>query len=409
MSDGKSGVVKTVVTEEAITTDHKTYVKVAPDQECIEPLIPKEGPKEGGEPRVYFLDVILEKGSIYNPKGRPGIYGNRITIGYGVRVKGPVVGRNDVEISSGAGVLGPGIILGNVYSIGDVYISPPRKRLSDYKDGPIIIIGDVVGKNVEIRGDAIIKGSIVAEKDITIEGGSNTVIEGFVYSKTGGVHITRASCAGIIAGNYPDEEGKIGVGVKIGEKVTVYHPIIWVKNGDPENGIVFESGYVRVLRKPCFECYRNGFKSILNCPKYISGECKQFLYISGDDVLKNDAGIFASDSWRVVEEDMEHYQILGLYWESLLYSRKNEEDYMTIFEKDSYGHYMKSDDLQMKIEQKIEQKVFANPEAAKAYAAMEGKYRYMEKEMEENTKRAKMMLEYKQKVREFVEKGFKEE
>ena len=411
MADGKEGKVGTTITEGAITTDKKTYVKVAPDQECIKPLIPEEGPKEGAEPKVYFLNVIIEKGAIYNPNGRPGIYGNRISIGYGARIKGPIMGREDVTIDSGIGNLGPGIILGSIYSRERVQIRPAKKRMEDYKEGAVTIIGDIVAKSIKIEGRAIVKGHVVAEKDINIKG-ENVLIEGFIFSKTGKINLSGVSCGGIIAGNYPNENGEIGIGVNIGKKVSIFHPIIWIKNGNPEDAVKID-GYVRILRKPCFDCYRSGLKGITNCKKYINGECKNFLYITKEDAIPFENGTLVTDTWRIAREEQADFDILGLNWLATFYSRKNESDYLDIFEKDSYGHYLTADSFQTKIEQKIEQKVFANPQAAAAYAEMEGTYRYKEKEvevkykfkekqMEEDTKRAEMMLEHQRKVREQI-------
>ncbi len=85
----KDSKVKSQVTQDKIETDEETFVKVAPDQTCTQPLIPTKEPTK----EVDF-DVTLEKGVIYNPEERVGIYGKTVEIGYGCRINGSVYGRD---------------------------------------------------------------------------------------------------------------------------------------------------------------------------------------------------------------------------------------------------------------------------------------------------------------------------
>ncbi len=186
--------VKSILVGKKIETDYLSQATVKADQYCDTPLIPFKNPI-----RQLNWKVMIEKGAVYNPPGREGIYARSIKVGYGSLVNSSIFGRDSVQLEHGCCEHGEGLINGSVTSKGTIIIDKPKAKMDDHKTGNVIIVGDLIGKSIIIRGNTIIWGNVISERDVTIKG--NNSIFGIVYSKFGHVNIENSSVFTAIAGN----------------------------------------------------------------------------------------------------------------------------------------------------------------------------------------------------------------
>ncbi len=353
--------VKAQVTTKAIETDHLRYFKVAPDQVCDESIIPTKEPT-----RQMDWTVSIGKGAVYNPKIATGIYANVIEIGYGARINGSVYGRSKITIDTGASRIGQTFIYGDVSSPGDIIISAPNKKMRDYKEGSVVVTGNIIGKTIEITSAASIKGNVMAEKDIAIS--ARCTVHGFIYSKNGTVSLEGVSAYGIIAGNKqkPQTEGygereaePPATGVSIGRGVSLLVPLIWVKNnmrGIPS--ITFKEA-IRVIDSECADCTINeGREGAMRCAEHLQGTCDKYMVLDDNDIMEYLNGTIASNAWRTCREPESDLEMIAKSIDNTLRQMKNEKEILKTFMADEYGHFMTVGDMASKVEQKISQTIY---------------------------------------------------
>ena len=186
--------VKSILVGKKIESDYISQATVKADQYCDTPLIPLKNPS-----RQLNWKVIIEKGAVYNPPSREGIYARSIKVGYGSLINSSIFGRNSVHLEHGCCEHGGGLINGSVTSKGAIIIDKPKAKLDDFSPGNLIIVGDLIGKSIEIRGNTVIWGNVISEGDVTIK--DRNSIFGIAYSKYGHVNIENSSLFTAIAGN----------------------------------------------------------------------------------------------------------------------------------------------------------------------------------------------------------------
>lgn len=351
----KDSKVKSQVTQDKIETDEETFIKVAPDQTCTQPLIPTKDPTK----EVDF-DVTLEKGVIYNPEERVGIYGKTVEIGYGCRINGSIYGRDKVDLSSGAiEDFGGGMVYGNISSLGDVIIEEPDKKMDDYGEGVVNVVGDVAGKNVKINSPTIVKGNILSKQDIEIN--AETIVQGNIYSKRGKVSVAHTVANSIIAGNYrtesEEEEGGVderSFGIDLKWDVSILTPLIWLKNKRKDNDVHIERP-VRIVGPPCWNCEKA--ESVLKCMYFSGDDCEKYQRLTSKDKLKRKNGVILSNAWRRVHELPEVFSHSLDTLGGAIDERKNEKKYEDLFKADEYGEYATLEDMATNVEQSIEKTV----------------------------------------------------
>ncbi len=186
--------VRSILVGKKIESDYLSQATVKADQYCDTPLIPLKNPS-----RQLNWKVIIEKGAVYNPPSREGIYARSIKVGYGSLVNSSIFGRDSVHLEHGCCEHGGGLINGSITSKGAIIIDGPKAKLDDFSAGNLIIVGDLIGKSIEIRGNTVIWGNVISEGDVTIKG-RNSVF-GIAYSKYGHINIENSSLFTAIAGN----------------------------------------------------------------------------------------------------------------------------------------------------------------------------------------------------------------
>ncbi len=191
--DAKEKSIKSTVTGKIVETDHLTYARVNSDQFCDTPLVPMKHPT-----KQMNWDITLGKAVVYNPPKRCGIFGNTIYCGYGSKINGGLYGRSEVVLESGRSEkLGDGLIYGSVASNGTVTVKSPSR--SQYLEGEIMIVGDIVAKRVNIDAPVKILGNIIAQGPIDMNAPS--IVHGVIYSKTDRIVVQKTTAAALIAGN----------------------------------------------------------------------------------------------------------------------------------------------------------------------------------------------------------------
>ena len=317
--------IKSQITTDAIETDNLTYVKVAPYQTCKLPLIPLKNPSKQIE-----WSVNIGTGAIYNPDRKIGIYGHNIKVGYGSRLNGNIHARDCINLEAGCCEKGPTFILGSVSSMNNIFIKKPRNKLDDYSDGSVIINGNVYCKNIEILAPVIIRGNLIAEKNIVIK--NNAIISGVIYSKKGKVLIKNATAYSIVVGNSQDpsrildNDSRIKgmkYGLEISGDVELLYPFVWIKN---------DTNPIKISR-----------------PIRVKSEKDQSILLDEQDILEYRGGILLSRNWRSTLEPSALYDFINTILDHDLISQKNYETYERLFEVDEDYGYVKIDDTGTKI------------------------------------------------------------
>jgi hypothetical protein len=159
------------ITSDKVETDNRTFATVQADQTCEEPLVPRENAF-----RQLDWRVTVEKGAIYKPQERVGIYAQEVDCKYGVQVDGDVFGRGEVSLEYGgashAAVADEGEdppkigtrILGSVVSEGSVEVVGPEARMDDWTERPVVVYGDMLAEHVQIQRPTVVYGNVVAEQ-----------------------------------------------------------------------------------------------------------------------------------------------------------------------------------------------------------------------------------------------------
>jgi hypothetical protein len=338
---------KTQIVTSKVETDDLTYAKVTADQVCKVPLIPAKSPT-----KQLKWAVTIEKGAIYNPEKRTGIYAETVRIGYSARINSSVYARRLLELEYGAGAKGYGMVLGSVTSSGDVQIIEPRIKMGDFTPKPIIIYGPVIGRRVSIRGQAIIMGPVIGYEKVTIDG--RVVVHGIVQSVRGGVQANGLFCHGIVAGNQPVKTAKGSVekpmGIKLGDKVSVLHPIIWLKS---EDGGISMAAPVRIISRVCLNCPPT---NLLVCNQFQTKACMrkdQVRSLTQADIMRFSGGLLVNDAWRARSFDAESARAVIERNLDYLAAAKDFNSLWNAFKEDELQGYMTTEDLAPKITQEI--------------------------------------------------------
>jgi hypothetical protein len=378
--DDMSPEYKTIMTQDKIETDDLSFARVLPDQTCIIPLIPMKNPT-----RQLNWDVNIGKGAVYNPEKPCGVYGRRVKIGYGARINGSVFGLESVELESGLGRLGRGLINGTVASLGDISIREPAKRMEDFKRGGITVVGDIVGTNIRIDSPLVVQGNVVASGSIRLN--ADSTVFGTIYCKKGPLEVDHATAVQIIAGSGP---------TRIGADVSVFVPYIGNCEGDiriPER--------LRVITTPCFQCaQKNQGQNYMKCRKHVDGTCKDFFYLGPKDIddLPGRKKM-VSPAWRIVREPAFDYKKIMEVLSGSIEFRKDRHEMQNIFTEDEFGNLASVEDLAPRVEQHID-KMFSTAEAAGAYAREETTGVIAASAMKAETERRQILLEEQRKIEE---------
>ena len=279
---------KSHIVKKAIETDETTYVRVLADQVCEMPIIPKKYP-------IRQLDwkVSLSKGVIYLPDD--GIYCRILDIGYGAWINCSVFGRENITIESGEGNKGCTLINGSVISDGKISVIYPQSKDEDYKEGFLIVKGNIVGKDIEISAPTIVFGNVIAEESITIN--DYTLISGGLASKK--ISAQNLTCNFISGEN-----------LELKDLVSVLTPAIIGKD------IKFEK--IRVVTIICKKCSEENDFDMFSCN---FKDCDKCLTMSQDDIMELEGLKFVTPAWRIFREDEENFSWLKDYLYKVYYER----------------------------------------------------------------------------------------
>ncbi|MEW5937761.1 MAG: polymer-forming cytoskeletal protein [Candidatus Thermoplasmatota archaeon] len=353
-----AGAVKAQVTKKAVETDGLTYANVSPDQFCEEPLIPLKNPTQ-----QMVWNVTIGKGAVYNPRTPAGIYANKVEINYGARVNGSIFGRERVTVDSGTSRAGPTFIYGNVTSNGHVLISAPVKTMKDYEEGVAVIIGNIVGKIIEINTPVVVKGNVLAEEDVKLENG--VVVYGIVHSK-GRIDAKDASAYTFISENRKriakspgedvDEVEPSGPAIHIGAGVSVFLPFIWLKESreKPVDDVLAIDGKVRYIDSKCADCAaQRGIREIMKCRQYLDGKCGDYTAMDKNDILAYQQGFMLSLAWRTSRDPEVEHKLRASIESDALAIMKMESKYIKSFMADEYGGFGTVEDMAPRVDQTI--------------------------------------------------------
>jgi len=226
--------------------------------------------------------------------------------------------------------------LGSVSSSGTIEIKIPRKKLDDYKEGSVIINGNVYAKNIEINGPAIIRGNLIVEENIVIN--KRTQVLGIIHSHKGKARLRNTFAYAAIIGNAPKKIGyrtyeedieRMQFGLETGNNVSFLYPFIWIKRAVDDIKI---KSPIRI----CDSSQRN--PHIYNTVELTEVDAKSF-----------NGGTLISRNWRSFREPHSIYEFLSLYLDRNVTSQKNFETYENLFEEDEAMGYATIDDTGTKI------------------------------------------------------------
>jgi len=289
---------KSYTVRKAIETDEVTYVRVLPDQVCDMPILPMKYPI-----RQLNWKVTLNKGVVYLP--REGIYCRTLEIGYGSWVNCNVFGRESVTIESGESFKGNTFINGSIVSDGTVTIYTPTEesRDKDYKDGCVIVKGNIIGKDVKIEAPTIVYGNVFSDENLIIN--DLAVVAGGVVSKD--VMVQKLTCNFIY-----------GEKLELGNLVSVLTPIVIAKE------ISFDK--IRVITLTCKKCGEENDIDILTCD---FNSCEKCLLMTPDDIINFSDFLAITTAWRTLRETQDVYNWL----KDVMCNLYNEREKFVDFDK----------------------------------------------------------------------------
>ncbi|MFB6177004.1 MAG: hypothetical protein ABEI99_07665, partial [Halobaculum sp.] len=281
-------------TSDKVETDNTNFATVKADQTCEEVLIPRENAF-----RQLNWQVTLEKGAVYNPQERVGIYAKEVDCKYGVQIHGDVFGRDSVRIEHGGaahseseeGTLGARV-LGSVTSEKQIEVVEPTSRMDDWAERPVTVYGDVIGDTVAFEAPTVVYGCVSAESSVRVN--APTVVLGDLRSE-GIVEATDLFAYSINATG----------DVTLGGGVITATPTVWAREGD-----LTIAEPVGILTPDLFEHVRSGNDVDAVGPWVFDVEAiRAANALYPVDVMDEGDGQVASRSWRTVgEPDSSYYE-----------------------------------------------------------------------------------------------------
>jgi hypothetical protein len=251
-----------------------------------------------------------------------------LEIGYGSWVNCNIFGRESITIESGEGSKGCTLINGSVISDGKVSIVHPLSKNDDYKEGYLIVKGNIIGKDIEISAPTIVFGNVISDESIIIN--DSTFIGGGVVSKR--ILAQKLTCNFIS-----------GEDLELGNIVSVFTPAIIAKN------IQFEK--IRVITSVCKKCGEENGIDVISCD---FNSCDKCLVMDKDDIVEFEDYKVVTTAWRTFKENEESFNWLKEY----LYEIYCEKDKFVEFGKLKYAGISKDS---MKVELKVEVKPEVEP------------------------------------------------
>jgi len=299
------------ITSDKVETDNTNFATLKADQTCEEALIPRDNAV-----RQLNWQVILEKGSVYNPQEDVGIYAQEVDCKYGVQVDGTVYGRDTVSLEHGGAIHSavseegedPPIIgariLGSVVSDGSIDIESPDSKLDDWAERPVTVYGDLLGSHVSIEEPTVVYGNLVAEQMAWID--APTMVFGDVHSE-GAIEATDLFAVSISARD----------DVTLGENVVTVNPAVRSVEGEitlADSVGLFDSATLAAIQDA------NDIDDITLGPWVLAAdEVWDGSTLVAADVLDQGDGQLATRAWRTVNEPHEEYayiqSLLGRYVE----------------------------------------------------------------------------------------------
>jgi len=313
-NEGSRARDKTVIAKGAIETDYATYCNVMPDQTISEPLIPYKNPL-----KQLNWRLVIYKGVKYWPSENTGIYGLSVEIKYGCLIKGNVFGKERVSLQSGLCLrpgakeseFTPGIIYGNVISLGKLEIKEPsereKKQYGDWtapnpkegEDYPLVIKGNVICNSITINTGVYIEGNLIANNDVTIKPGEKDYhfvkVKGAIYSINGKVELDRCFCKTV----------RSLKDITVDSLMALELPIMMAVEGQ----ITLSKDLYVIDPLVCSSCMGNSDFDLRACESFIKETCPKLERLTQSDVIRYQSGSLLSRTWRTFNET-KRYQVM---------------------------------------------------------------------------------------------------
>jgi len=307
------------ITSDKVETDNRTFATVQADQTCEEPLVPRENAF-----RQLDWRVTVEKGAIYNPQERVGIYGQEVDCKYGTQVDGDVFGRSEVSLEYGGashaaaadeGEEPPTIgtrILGSVLSEDSVEVVGPDARLDDWAERPVKVYGDVLADHVRIERPTVVYGNVVADQRLLVD--APLVVVGEARSE-GSLEASDVCAFSVSARN----------DVVLGTNAVVVNPVVRSGEGSitlaDDVGILDSETLATVQAEHDVEAVSLG-PWVFEEPAVWAGSV-----LTDADLSSDGAGEKLSRAWRTVREpDAEYAYVQHLFERQVEAYRKDPPD-----------------------------------------------------------------------------------
>jgi hypothetical protein len=312
-SEGSRARDKTVIAKGAIETDYATYCNIMPDQTVSEPLIPYRNPLKQLNWRIE-----IHKGAKYWPQENPGIYGMSVGIRYGCLIKGTVFAKEKISLQSGLCLrpgakedeFTPGIIYGNIISLGNLEIKEPsereKKQYGDWtapepKEGddyPLIIKGNVICNSAIINAGVCIEGNVIASNDIIIKPGTKdhhfVKIKGSIYSINGKIELDRCFCKTV----------RSLKDITVDNLVVLELPFMMAAEGR----IILNKDVYVVDPLLCQSCVGSDF-DLRACESFLKEQCPKLERLTQSDLMPYQNGVILTKTWRTFK-DTKRYQVM---------------------------------------------------------------------------------------------------
>ena len=227
----------------------------------------------------------------------------KISIYSGAIIVGNVYAEEEIEITTNKPSIAKWgtIIVGDVYSK-NIHIHNPRGGGSE----TVLIYGNLIGENIVIEGPTIIRGNLLAKRELVVK------------EKTFTLGRTRVGFGNVAKGKaYIEKFGSVHIYINgdltLGDHVTTIAPIIASRGGDFK---VRDSKFrVRVINIPCLLC---GEKNPLFCNQFFKDTCDIYDYMDAKDFAIWEDRKFIAWYWRATPKMiLQHFVLDNIYRSSL--------------------------------------------------------------------------------------------